>query len=322
MSGFPLLMAIFSIYAILGWCMEVCYAAIDDGKFVNRGFLNGPVCPIYGCGALLVISCLQPINDNLFLLFIGSVVLTTLLELVTGWILERVFNQKWWDYSKQHFQFRGYICLKFSIIWGLACVLLMRVIHPLVIKFINWLAKPIMAIWLFVFFVLFICDLVLTVIALMKIKRRYKLLTEMDELLNKISNNIGEKLYEGTMIGIQGVENSKGKLEESKEKLNESFEKTNQKLDAIGTKMEDKREDLTKRFEEMSNRYKSEFASIKHSRIHTRISKAFPDIKFPNFKTTLERFNNLQSHNKSDSKTNDDSANNDSTDNSSTDKTN
>ena len=106
----------FFIYGFLGWCCEVIYAAIIDGKFVNRGFLNGPICPIYGFGVLFVLTLLEPIRENFLFLFIGSVILTSVLEFITGFLLEKVFKMKWWDYSNERFNIHGYICLKFSII--------------------------------------------------------------------------------------------------------------------------------------------------------------------------------------------------------------
>ena len=108
---------IFIIYAFIGWCAEVSYAAVNRGIFVNRGFLNGPYCPIYGCGVVIVVTVLMPLKDNLFLLFVGSVVLTSVLEYITGFLLEKVFHNKWWDYSNLPFNLHGYICLKFSIYW-------------------------------------------------------------------------------------------------------------------------------------------------------------------------------------------------------------
>ena len=109
---------LFLIYAFLGWCTEVAFAAVTRGKFVNRGMANGPICPIYGFGVLAVLFCLQPFRGNFFLLFLGSVVVTSLLELVTGWALEKFFHDKWWDYSNEPFNIKGYICLRFSILWG------------------------------------------------------------------------------------------------------------------------------------------------------------------------------------------------------------
>ena len=85
---------IFFLYAFLGWCTEVSYAALVTGTFVNRGFLNGPVCPVYGFGVVIVLNCLTPLADNLLLLFLGSVALTSALEWFTGFVLEKLFHQR------------------------------------------------------------------------------------------------------------------------------------------------------------------------------------------------------------------------------------
>ena len=116
-QNFYELVWIFIIYAFIGWCTEVSYAALDRGIFVNRGFLNGPYCPIYGCGVVIVVAALTPLKDNLLILFAGSFLLTSILEYITGFILEKVFHNKWWDYSNKPFNLHGYICLKFSIYW-------------------------------------------------------------------------------------------------------------------------------------------------------------------------------------------------------------
>ena len=89
----------FVVYSFIGWCTEVCFCSVSTGKFVNRGFLNGPVCPIYGFGMVIVIYILTPVTENVFLLFFGSMILASALELVTGWALKKLFHTSWWDYS-------------------------------------------------------------------------------------------------------------------------------------------------------------------------------------------------------------------------------
>ena len=118
---------IFIVYAVIGWCSEVAYAALDTGKFVNRGFLNGPYCPIYGFGISLVIVVLTPLKDNLLILYLGSVILTSVIEYITGYLLEKVFHNKWWDYSDKPYNIKGYICLKFSLFWGFACTFIVLI---------------------------------------------------------------------------------------------------------------------------------------------------------------------------------------------------
>ena len=122
-TGFYEVFWVFLIYSFLGWCMEVTYAAVCNGTFVNRGFLNGPVCPIYGVGVLLVIGLLWPLKNNALILFVGSVVVTTALEFLVGWVLEKLFHAVWWDYSEMPFNLQGRVCLPCSLGFGAAGLL-------------------------------------------------------------------------------------------------------------------------------------------------------------------------------------------------------
>ena len=120
----------FFIYAFLGWCAEVLYAAAVEKRFVNRGFLNGPVCPIYGVGVALIALLMGPFSGNLLALFIGSMILGSALEWTAGFLLEKIFRQKWWDYSNEPHNLNGYVCLKFSVLWGFAGAVVVRFIVP------------------------------------------------------------------------------------------------------------------------------------------------------------------------------------------------
>ena len=113
----------FFVYGFLGWCTEVAYVAVKQGKFVNRGFLNGPICPVYGFGVGVVVQFLTPVENNLVLLYISSTILVTAIEGITGFLLEKIFHNKWWDYSDQPLNIGGYVCVLFSLIWGVFCVL-------------------------------------------------------------------------------------------------------------------------------------------------------------------------------------------------------
>ena len=118
--GFSLyhVLAFFLIYSCTGWCLEVIFAAATTGQLVNRGFLNGPVCPIYGFGMVIVLFTLTPLQDSVLLLYIGGVILPSALELVGGWALYKLYHTRWWDYSDFPFNIGGYICLQFSLLWG------------------------------------------------------------------------------------------------------------------------------------------------------------------------------------------------------------
>ena len=120
------------IYSFFGWVWETCYVSVKSGKFVNRGFINGPLCTIYGFGAVSVYVILRPFSDNILFLYLGGVVVATALEYVTAVLMESIFHTSWWDYSDNKFNFQGRICLGASLGWGAFTVILFKVLHPLV----------------------------------------------------------------------------------------------------------------------------------------------------------------------------------------------
>ena len=120
------------IYSFFGWVWETCYVSVKSGKFVNRGFINVPLCTIYGFGAVSVYVILRPFSDNLLYLYLGGVVVATALEYVTAVLMESIFHTSWWDYSDNKFNFQGRICLGASLGWGAFTVILFKVLHPLV----------------------------------------------------------------------------------------------------------------------------------------------------------------------------------------------
>ena len=121
---------LFYLYGFLGWVWESCYVSLCRRQWVNRGFLHGPMLPIYGFGALMILLATLPVRQNLALVFLLGTASATLLEYVTGAAMERIFHVRYWDYSHQRFQVKGYICLRSSIAWGFFSILLVRVLHP------------------------------------------------------------------------------------------------------------------------------------------------------------------------------------------------
>lgn len=177
----------FAIYAFLGWVLETIYAAVKKGKFINRGFLNGPFCPIYGFGVVLLIMFLKPFMSNLPILFISSLVLTSLLEYFTGYVLETLFHSTWWDYNDRKFNIKGRICLEFSIYWGLLSTFILRIIHPTVDFMVKSIPIPI-GTWIFsVLLIYFIGDFTATLIEVISMHSLFK-------ELHNINLEIKEKL--------------------------------------------------------------------------------------------------------------------------------
>ena len=126
--GFVFLL--FLLYSVIGWACETVWCSVGSRKFVNRGFLNGPLCPIYGFGALAVLYLLRPFTENLFTVFLAGIVMTSFLEYVTGYLLERLFHLKLWDYSNRFCNINGRVCLRNSLLFGMMSVLLVWFIHP------------------------------------------------------------------------------------------------------------------------------------------------------------------------------------------------
>ena len=188
------LLWIFFLYAFLGWCTEVSYAALRTGKFVNRGFLNGPVCPIYGCGVVVVLAGLEPLKGNFVLLFLGSVVLTSALEWATGFVLEKLFRQRWWDYSDKPFNLGGYICLEFSVMWGFACLFVVDILHPSIEFFIRLIPHTLGWVLLGLFSAAMAVDLAATVRTIAKINRQLDQIDQLARRLKTASNEFGENL--------------------------------------------------------------------------------------------------------------------------------
>lgn len=184
----------FFIYAFLGWCCEVVYAAAQHGVFVNRGFLNGPVCPIYGFGLCLVTAVLYPVRGNLALLFLGSVLLASALELAAGFLMEKLFHHRWWDDSNRPLNIGGYVCLLFSLLWGLACVLVVDVVHPIIARFVAAVPRSPGVVLLCVFGVTLLLDLAITVMNVRKLNRRLCALDEAAERMRGLSDGIGSGL--------------------------------------------------------------------------------------------------------------------------------
>ena len=257
---------IFIIYAFLGWCSEVAFAAVNKGKFVNRGFLNGPVCPIYGVGMLIVVLCLWSLRDRPLLLFLGSALLTTALEFVTGFVLERFFHDKWWDYSDMPFNIKGYVCLKFTVLWGLAASFIIGAVHRFVYMLIVKTPFVLGVILLAVFSAAFIADFIVTLTALVKLPKKLKAMAEAERALRAVSDKIGENISDTTIA--------------AKEKGTALAEENKPRLDELKAEYEKKKKELS--------------AMLDRNFVHRRIFKAFPNLKNGRYKAVFDRMNELK----------------------------
>ncbi len=289
---------IFLIYAFIGWCTEVAYATLKTGKFINRGFLNGPVCPIYGCGVLLVVLLLEPLKANGLVLFVGSFIVTTAIEFVTGFVLEKLFHNRWWDYSAEPFNIMGYVCLRFSIIWGLACLFVVLIVHTAIYGFISLIPTVLGYVLLAVLALAFASDLVVTVLTILKFNQHLQKLDEVAKQLHRISEELGESISDNVVEAMERSEEFKEehaeaieKFEAKQKELKEMPAKVGGKLreqyEKIDTK-EERQEIIWRERERLLLRYQELQSQRKYG--YERLMKAFPGMRSTKNDQSLQKY--------------------------------
>lgn len=212
--GFSLyhILAYFLIYSCIGWCLEVIYAAATTGQLVNRGFLNGPVCPIYGFGMIIVLFALTPLQHSILLLYIGGVILPSALELVGGWALYKLYHTRWWDYSDYPFNIGGYICLEFSLLWGVGTLIVMKLVHPIIADAVAFIPPLVGLILMFLLYVLYAADTIATAFAASDLARDLDALEKVADSMHAVSDAMTELLGTTAMDVDQKMDESRLQL--------------------------------------------------------------------------------------------------------------
>ena len=273
----------FLFYSFGGWVVEVIYHAVRHGKIVNRGFLNGPICPIYGMGVdglLIVMHLIQPVDAGYaspVLVFIVGTIVCTLVELIVGWLLDVRYHSRWWDYSNLPLNFHGYICLGFSLVWGLAVVLVFKVVHPWMQQQTNrmtdFLPQPWGWILLAVFYTMLLADLIVTLAFLAGLEKEIKELGRIRASMRKVSNGLTETIGNSSVKVAQTVQHGQVQAalgaREGRERLAETLEEEKIRFaqSRVGENMM-----------EMQSRYDQLVQRITTSHSAHRIFTAFPDI--------------------------------------------
>ena len=192
----------FLIYSFIGWTCEVIYCSIPRGLFVNRGFLNGHICPIYGFGAVFIISFLSSFKDNIVELFLLAMLLTSILEYITSVILEKLFNTKWWDYSNNKFNINGRVCLLNSTLFGLLSVILVHVVHPCIVNLIESIQVSYKVMFVYIVGIIFLIDMIFTLKGLISLQGKLKLLSSINIDFKNLNAKIKTSILESN--GLRG----------------------------------------------------------------------------------------------------------------------
>ncbi|MCR4688312.1 MAG: hypothetical protein K5745_02060 [Saccharofermentans sp.] len=272
-------------YAFIGWIIEVLYHAVCKGQIVNRGFLNGPICPVYGVGMVGVIAITNMINSELdkrgidsnslrlLFIFLGGTVFATVIELIAGWALDKLFHARWWDYTSLPFNVGGYICLEFSILWGLGILFVVQIVHPLLaIEPTHGLIQRTAGIVLLViFYIFFIADLTATVFTMIGINKKLAKINEISEAIHEgsdfLTDKVGGNAYKATVKLQEGaVQASLAKAE-----------------------MRDMTEDRIKELKETRTRLIEELTRHRHIGAG-RLIMAFPEAKHTRYQDAFKAF--------------------------------
>lgn len=273
----------FIFWAFIGWGIEVCWMTLETGEYQNRGFLNMPICPIYGFGVIMVTVFFRPVSHTVIPLFIVTSILCTAFELLVGLGMEKLFGARWWDYSHERYNYKGYICLKISILWGMGCVIVIRLVQPMVEKVIDMIPVRLGLALILLWSVLIVIDLISSICAVNKLNNRLKQLDEISKIMLLSAVKIGENLSQETL----DVKGRYDRLIEAKDAktlaLKQRYEKIVSAADFKVSEWKDKYEGLAdlrdrsverllRAFPQMRSISYSEAMETLRKRLNTRIS--------------------------------------------------
>lgn len=210
----------FYFYCFFGWCFESAYVSVRKRKLINRGFIRGPFLPLYGSGAILLLVVSRPFEGHWWAIYIAGCIGATILEYVTGVVMEALFKVRYWDYSKEKFNYKGHICLSSSLAWGGLTLLMNYVIHKPVEKVMYLLPESVLYLLVFGVTIYFVCDFSLSFKEALDFK---DVLMRMDRVRDEV-----QKMQKRLDVVIAVAEDD---WNTRKEEIEESIEVTKEKLE-------------------------------------------------------------------------------------------
>ncbi|MBP5426298.1 MAG: putative ABC transporter permease [Clostridiales bacterium] len=230
--------ALFLAYAILGWCMEVVVKFVEYKRFINRGFLIGPYCPIYGMGALLITFLLDRFKERPVVVFILGLLVASVLEYITSWAMEKMFHARWWDYSNDKFNINGRVCLETMIPFGILGLLIIYILNPVLIGVCERMGNDLLCIIVSVLGGIFLIDGVISTVILSTFKNDSEefLAEDNTEEMSKKVKDILAKITWGQRRLIVAFPNLKHVGYKLKENAKEALERYNKVIEQIKDK--------------------------------------------------------------------------------------
>lgn len=164
----------FMIYSFIGWCMEVVCKLFQFKRFINRGFLIGPICPIYGYGVLFIILLIGKDTSDILAVFLKAILICSVLEYFTSYFMEKLFKARWWDYSSKKYNINGRICLETMLPFGILGCFVVYIVHPVIVKFVNIFPSTLIVTIASILFVVYIIDNIISINVMNRIKKEIK----------------------------------------------------------------------------------------------------------------------------------------------------
>lgn len=271
---------LFLIWSFIGWAIEVCAHALKMGEYSNRGFLSMPICPIYGVGVLIITIILGRFMDLPIVVFILSSLICTAFELAVGVLMKLIFHNMWWDYSDEHFNFKGYICLKVSIEWGLGCLIVEYCVEPWIEGFIGIIPRTVGVIVIIVMGILIVIDCINSVSAVYRLNLRLKEISEISQKMYDYSQKLGKSFADKALEAADAGAETAADIYMAREKAAE-------RADIIKEEVSEKKDELIDRFRARYDALTA-FTDVKDKRV-VRLIKAFPSLKSVDYGDTLEK---------------------------------
>lgn len=284
----------FILYSILGWLVETLYCSALVKHWVERGFLNGPLCPIYGCGALLMLGGLEPYVSHPLLLFVLSMFGASLMEFVVSWAMEKLFGMRWWDYSDQPFNLQGRVCLLNSTLFGVMGLVLAKVVHPRIQTWVAMLSPEWCVSLATLFFTALCVDTVISARAALQLRGRLERIEQMKQELQQSIHDRNLKLEYALQSRLADLDEWKTYLRTVKgritvdnveQQLREALSDYQRLSDALEHVRRWKRIQEDK-LESLRQRIRS--ASEDNRRTQRRILEAFPQLRAEGYQDSLE----------------------------------
>lgn len=262
------------VYSFLGWLWESCYVSIKQKKLVNRGFVTGPVCTIYGVGAVSVYLILKPLADNLIVLYFGGVLVATVLEYFTAVLMEKLFHTSWWDYSNNRFNFQGRICLGSSIAWGFFTVVMFRVLQPFVEMIVSLVSESTGQVILMVVMFVYAADFGFATATAMELGKK---LEQVEKAMADFNDQLQKsKLYTSASEALEALENHRRVLRDLnlKERMEKYQELMSERFEKLG--LQEQKEAAVEKWKEVSEKLSN--AVNRGSWNSRRLIKAYPNL--------------------------------------------